>query len=441
MTNEYFNFEAGMRLPRLQTAKAAKVNAIFDAIVAAFDMLPSPSALATGTENYAEATGPANHYAATIPGFTAYIDGVTCLVRIPVTNTGPCFLDVNGLGEIPMRRANGAAIGIGDAAGGTVLQMTVISGTFRITSGLSLLGVAGIASNIGFSPPVGMTSTDVQAAILELKALVSAISMAASDISTVAAVGTIIQNSNVQTQLQRISAAIGNDPTFSSTISTLLGGKQPLATTLTLLAGLTAATDKLPYFSGAGAAALADFTPDARTLLGKTLAEMQGFLGAGGFIGAQFITASGTYTKTTGTKKTLEFIQGAGCNNGGGAGGLVINVRDVSAITTIAATIGAPGVPGGSTTFGSVTAAGGVAAQTVTLPASSGGLINIPGGRGHDTDYVTSPDSLFGRGGYVNSTNAIAALHAGGYGAGGGRNSTGTVGLGGAGCILVLEFG
>lgn len=242
MTNEYFNFEAGMRLPRLQTAKAAKVNAIFDAIVAAFDMLPSPSALATGTENYAEATGPANHYAATIPGFTAYIDGVTCLVRIPVTNTGPCFLDVNGLGEIPMRRANGGSIGVGDAAGGAVLQMTVISGTFRITSGLSLLGVSAVASNIAFSPSSGMTSIDVQSALLELKALIAALSFAASAISTTA--GGIIQGgSNVQAQMERLSAALGGDASFSSTISSLLDGKQPYSSVLAAITALAVAAD------------------------------------------------------------------------------------------------------------------------------------------------------------------------------------------------------
>lgn len=70
--------------------------------------------------------------------------------------------------------------------------------------------------------------------------------------------------------LNEIAASLGNDPDFAGTVVNLLAGKQPLDAELTAIASLIGAANKLPYFTGPGAAALADFTAQARTLLAAT---------------------------------------------------------------------------------------------------------------------------------------------------------------------------
>lgn len=80
--------------------------------------------------------------------------------------------------------------------------------------------------------------------------------------------------------LSEIAAALGNDPNFATTMTNQLAGKQPLSPLLTAIAAVTAAANKLPYFTGSNQVGLADFTSTARDLLAKgSTADIVNFLG------------------------------------------------------------------------------------------------------------------------------------------------------------------
>ncbi|WP_312384877.1 gp53-like domain-containing protein [Atlantibacter subterraneus] len=88
---------------------------------------------------------------------------------------------------------------------------------------------------------------------------------------------------------------------------------QPLDTTLTALATLVGEADKLPYFNGTDAAALADLTQVGRDIIGKNnAAEVLAYLGLGELVLAGTITGvfdTNGYLKIPaiigGVKKTL----------------------------------------------------------------------------------------------------------------------------------------
>jgi hypothetical protein len=67
--------------------------------------------------------------------------------------------------------------------------------------------------------------------------------------------------------LDELAAALGDDANYAATVTTSLAGKQPLDAELTALAGLTSAADKLPYFTGSGAASVTTLSSFIRTLL------------------------------------------------------------------------------------------------------------------------------------------------------------------------------
>ncbi|HHW3467380.1 TPA: tail fiber protein [Escherichia coli] len=269
----------------------------------------------------------------------------------------------------------------------------------------------------------------------------------------------------------------------------LANGKQPADATLTALAGLATAADKLPYFTGNDTASLTTLTNVGRNILDKasTQAVIQylGLSDASGYVGrwlnTRVFTSSGTYTPTPGTKRIRVTITGGGgggggckaiSNNetffgaGGGAGGTVITTliltKDSYPVTIGAGGAGGVsaknGLKGGDSSFGSVIAPGGEGGGKSGVTNTNGGNggvpstggINIIGGNGGDGQSGNigvsgeGGTSYWGGGGRAGAGGGVNGKA---YGSGGGgaydagySGTSMTGGKGAAGICIIEEF-
>ncbi|HHI2830148.1 TPA: tail fiber protein [Escherichia coli] len=269
----------------------------------------------------------------------------------------------------------------------------------------------------------------------------------------------------------------------------LANGKQPADATLTALAGLATAADKLPYFTGNDTASLTTLTNVGRDILAKTSKqEVIRYLGLGdtsGYVGRRLSTrafaSSGTYTPSPETKRIRVTITGGGgggggckatSNNetffgaGGGAGGTIISIMTPTQ-NSYPVTIGAGGAGGvsatngtrgGNSVFASLIAPGGEGGGKVGVTNTNGGNGGVPstgdiritggnGGDGQSGNIGVSGEggtSYWGGGGRAGAGGGVSGKA---YGSGGGgaydagySGTSMTGGKGAAGICIIEEF-
>ncbi|EPF1592242.1 tail fiber protein [Escherichia coli] len=269
----------------------------------------------------------------------------------------------------------------------------------------------------------------------------------------------------------------------------LANGKQPADATLTALAGLATAADKLPYFTGNDTASLTTLTNVGRNILDKasTQAVIQylGLSDASGYVGrwvnTRVFTSSGMYTPTPGTKRIRVTITGGGgggggckaiSNNetffgaGGGAGGTIISIMTPTQ-NSYPVTIGAGGAGGvsatngtrgGNSVFASLIALGGAGGGKSGVTNTNGGNGGVPstgdiniiggcGGDGQSGNIGVSGEggtSYWGGGGRAGAGGGVSGKA---YGSGGGgaydagySGTSMTGGKGAAGICIIEEF-
>lgn len=213
------------------------------------------------------------------------------------------------------------------------------------------------------------------------------------------------------------------DQLVNAIMSLVENSSQPLDDTLTALASLVGAANKLAYFTGAETAALTNFTDVGRNIVGKnTVADVllyMGLVNANGYSGRlsgipKLITTSGTYTTPPGVKALIVEVIGAGAGGGG----------------TLSAAAGAHSVTGGG-------GSGGIAESFIANPAATYNVTIGAGGKGGTTAGTSGADggttsfgaaaiATGGTGGTGSTTIAISQTNA--IVAAGGYAGKGTVG-------------
>lgn len=156
--NEYFNHDS--KLKPGTKARAEDVNSRFDGVVAGFEKLPKPHPSGSGFSepievasptkqthaasvqdvqgggiSFSDDTGTANAFVVNLPvAPVSYRDGLRIHFKALNANTGPCTVNVNGLGVKSITRSNGSPMATGDVVAGEIVEAIYSGNAFRAAS-------------------------------------------------------------------------------------------------------------------------------------------------------------------------------------------------------------------------------------------------------------------------------------------------------------------
>ena len=114
--NDYFDSADYTAIPKHTGARSAAINTFLQAIENGFTRLPTEARIKEGRVTWGAFGGTANAHTVTLPYTVAYGAGLMVGYLPTLTNTLAVSLDVNGLGAVAVKRADGTDLVAGDVA-------------------------------------------------------------------------------------------------------------------------------------------------------------------------------------------------------------------------------------------------------------------------------------------------------------------------------------
>ncbi|MEQ1888653.1 MAG: hypothetical protein ABL951_05665 [Alphaproteobacteria bacterium] len=166
--NDYFDSADYTALARHTLGRSAAITAFLTAIESGFTRLPSEANLKHGKVTWGTFGGTANAHTVTLPYAVAYGEGLMVGYLPTLTNTTALSLNVNGLGVVAVKRADGTDLVAGDvpvspfvvAHNGTNFRLMGVPGGVLGTVAASEAAAAASASSASSSATSAAASYD-----------------------------------------------------------------------------------------------------------------------------------------------------------------------------------------------------------------------------------------------------------------------------------------